>query len=49
MWLNLAAANGNSASEKGRNLIAARMNPKQVAEAQKLAKKCLESNYKDCD
>jgi len=49
MWLNLSAANGNTSAEKSRDLIAARMSPKQVAEAQKLAKKCLESNYKDCD
>ena len=49
LWLNLSAANGNSSAEKSRDLIAARMNPKQLAEAQKLAKKCLESNYKDCD
>ena len=48
-WFNIAATQGDNDSVRARDIVAARMSPKQVAEAQMLAKKCLESNYKDCN
>jgi TPR repeat protein len=38
MWLNLAAASGNKGAVKERDMLAARMTPAQIAEAQKLAR-----------
>ena len=49
MWYNLSAGGGYAAAVKLRDIVAARMTIQQIADAQKLAKKCLESNYKDCD
>ena len=37
MWLSLAAAKGDADAAKNRGIVAARMNPAQIAEAQKLA------------
>jgi len=49
MWLNIAAANGHSRSVKNRDIIAARMTPQQIGEAQRMARECMNSNYKKCD
>jgi uncharacterized protein len=38
MWLNLSAAQGNQDAVKGRDTLAQRMTPAQIAEAQKLAR-----------
>jgi uncharacterized protein len=38
MWFNLAAARGNKDAVKGRDMVAAKMTPAQLAEAQKLAR-----------
>jgi hypothetical protein len=38
MWLNLAAAQGEEAAPKARDMIAVRMTPAQLAEAQNLAR-----------
>ncbi|BEQ16030.1 tetratricopeptide repeat protein [Desulfoferula mesophila] len=37
MWFNLAAAQGIELAQKGRDMIAAKMTPQQIAEAQRLA------------
>lgn len=37
MWWSLAAAQGNENAQKGRDTVAARMTPAQIAEGQKLA------------
>ena len=49
MWANLAAANGDVISATLRDLIAEEMTPKQLAEAQKLARECQARNFKGCD
>ena len=49
MWLNLAAVTGDAYAVKNRDIIAARMTPQQVAEAQKLAQECQARNFKNCD
>jgi uncharacterized protein len=35
MWFNVAAARGNKDAVKGRDMVAAKMTPAQLAEAQK--------------
>jgi hypothetical protein len=34
---------------KNRDLVAKRMTPQQIADAQKLARDCLARNFKGCD
>lgn len=52
MWSNLAAASLSGElqkkSEERRNIIASRLSPAQITQAQELAQKCKSSNYKDC-
>ncbi len=38
MWLNLAAAQGDDDAKKARDLLASKMTPEQIAEAQQLAR-----------
>ena len=38
MWLNLAAAQGDDDAKKARDLLASKMTPEQIAEAQRLAR-----------
>ena len=49
MWFSLASAVGNKNAVKGRDLVAAKMTPQQIAEAQKLARECQARNFKNCD
>ena len=49
LWFNLAAAKGDSHGVKNRDIAAKKMTPQQIAEAQKMARECLASNYKKCD
>jgi len=49
MWLNLAAVGGDELSIKNRDIIAAKMTPQQIAEAQKLARECQARKFKNCD
>jgi len=48
MWFNIAASAGFSEAIKNRDIIARRMTASQIAEARKLARECLEWNYKIC-
>jgi len=48
-WFNIAATQGDNDSVRGRDIVAARMTLQQVTEAQRLAKRCMESNFKNCD
>ena len=47
MWANIAAANGYDALL--RDSIAENMTSAQIAEAQRLARLCMASDYQDCD
>jgi hypothetical protein len=38
MWYNLAAAKGNQTARKNRDIVAKKMTPAQIAEAQRLAR-----------
>jgi TPR repeat protein len=49
MWSNLAAAAGaGDNAVQNRDGLARRMTPAQIAEAQRLARECLASNYQRC-
>lgn len=49
MWWNLAGSNGSKNGIKYRDDIATTMAPNQIAEAQRRARDCLNSNYRNCD
>jgi TPR repeat protein len=49
LWFDLAALNGAPNAAAIRNSIAKSMIPQQIAIAQKMARECLASNYKNCD
>jgi TPR repeat protein len=49
MWFNIAAANGNKGAVKDRDIAAGMLSSSGVEEAQKRAKRCMSSGYKDCD
>ena len=48
MWFNLAAVKGDAIAVKNRDIIAKRLTPQQMAEAQKLARECQARNFKGC-
>ena len=49
MWWNIAASSGNSKeASKNRDIVAKRMIPAQIAEAQELARECVRKKYKGC-
>lgn len=47
-WYNIASANGSNTASELRDLIAKNMNQADIAIAQKIARECLASNYKNC-
>jgi uncharacterized protein len=49
MWINIAVANGSHEALKERDMMAKKMTPKQIEQAQELARKCTTNNYKGCD
>ena len=49
MWFNLAAVKGDADAVKNRDLVAKRLTPQQMSEAQKLARECQARNFKGCD
>ena len=48
-WFNLGAVNGNTNAVKNRDIVARRMTPQQIADAQKLARDCQARQFKGCD
>ena len=48
MWFNNAAISGNKLASENRDIIAKRMTPAKIAEAQDLAQECVRKNYKGC-
>ena len=48
MWYNIASSNGDVYGGKLRNRVAKQMTPSQIETAQKLARECVERNFKDC-
>ena len=49
MWSHLAAALGDTDAIHNRDVIATKLTPELLAEAQRMSRLCLESNYKKCD
>lgn len=47
MWVNLARYNGLD-TKKAFDVITSKMTSKNISEAQKMSKVCLNSNYKNC-
>ena len=48
MWFNIASSNGSENNRKNRDVVAEKMTPAQLAEAQKLARECIAREYKGC-
>ena len=48
MWANIAAANGSEKAVDARERLDRMMNSTDIAEAQRRARVCMESNYLDC-
>ncbi|QVL45165.1 MAG: sel1 repeat family protein [Methylophilaceae bacterium] len=48
MWYNLSGAQGTKLSIANRDLVAKKLTPQQLTEAQKLARECVAKNYKGC-
>ncbi len=49
MWWNIASAKGFKDAEENRDILAKTMTPETIAEAQRRARVCMQSNYKQCD
>jgi uncharacterized protein len=47
-WYNIATANGEKNSRTDRDSLAQKMTPEDISKAQHMAKKCMESDYKEC-
>ena len=48
MWYNIGAANGNELGGTNRDIVAKKMTPVAIQEAQAMARECMSSNYKKC-
>ena len=48
MWLNLGAAKGDVKAANLLDILSAKMTPKQIEQAQNMAKTCLNNFYKNC-
>jgi hypothetical protein len=48
MWFNIAVRNEYEKGREIRDKVANEMTSEQITEAQKLARECIEKNYKDC-
>jgi hypothetical protein len=49
MWFNLGGVSGDVDGVKNRDIVAEKMAPPQIAEAQKMARECQQRNFKGCD
>jgi TPR repeat protein len=48
-WFNISAANGQGYGSRERDEIEKSMTHEQIAEALALARRCMASDYQDCD
>jgi hypothetical protein len=48
MWFNIGATNGDELGGTNRDIIAEEMTSEDISKAQAMARKCMESNYKEC-
>ena len=49
MWFSIAALKGHAGAAKNRDITARQLSSSGVEDAQKRAKRCMVSDYKDCD
>jgi len=49
VWLSVAAAQGHEAARGNRDIVSEKLSPADREQAQEIATKCFESDYKDCD
>ena len=49
MWTNISAVNGKQGEIEYRDLMASKMTPQQIEQAQRMARECMASNFKKCD
>ena len=49
MWLNIAASSGHANAREARDVVHGQMTPEAIAQAQRRARICMESDYQDCD
>jgi len=49
MWFNLAASKGDKGGRESREIVAKKMTPSKISEAQDMAKDCKKKNYKNCE
>lgn len=49
LWFNLASVSGVAEAIKTRDIVASKMTPQQIAEAQKMARDCQTNKFKGCD
>jgi len=49
MWFDIAAVSSDAIPLRNRELVAAKMTPQQISEAQNLASECQARNFKNCD
>jgi len=45
MWFNLAAVQGYGKAQKGRDTLASKMTPDQIAEAQRMAREWMAKHH----
>ena len=48
MWFNIAASLWATDARRKQDIVAKKMNPTQIEEAQRLASECVKKNYKGC-
>ena len=48
MWWDIAASAGSISAGEYRDIVAGRMTPARIEDAQKLARQCVAKNYKGC-
>src|SRR4030066_259749 len=48
-WFSIAGEKGNRRALESRDALVGSMTPEQIAEAQRMAHDCKESDYKKCD
>ncbi len=48
MWFNISSSLGDKDARRRRNRLATKMTPTQIETAQRLARECVQKNYKGC-
>ena len=49
MWFNIAGANGDASARELRDSLERDMSPAEIRRATKRARKCMASDYQDCE